>query len=65
MKGGPYFREQLIKTDAVSLLSLSNGSQANKDVCRGTGDDLKLVLVTLAASVAVEGSQSKLTVRLL
>ena len=53
MKGGPYFREQLIKTAAVSLLSLSNGSQANKDVCRGTGDDLKLVLVTFSGGGGV------------
>ena len=49
----PYFRGQLTKTAAVSLLAPSDGSHA-----RGTGE-----LVTLAA--AVEGVQSKLTVRIL
>ena len=39
--------------------------QAIKVVCRGTVDDLKLALVTLVRSAAVEVGQSKLTVGLL
>ena len=50
---------QLSKTAVVSLLALSDGSQVNKVVCRGTGDDLKLALVTLTAVTAVEAAQSK------
>ena len=37
---------------AVSLMALSDGSQNNTVVFRGTGDDLKLALVTLAAAAA-------------
>ena len=63
IQGDPSFREQLTKTATpLSLLALSNGSQANTVVCRGTVHDLKLVLVTLAAAAAVEAAQSKLTI---
>ena len=44
---------------------ISAGSQANKVVCRGAVDDLKLALVTLAASTAVEAAQSENIVGLL
>ena len=43
----------------MSLLFLSDGSQANKIVCRGTVDDLKLTLVTLATMVVVEAASKK------
>ena len=59
LQGGPWFRKQLTWTAAVSLLFLSDGSQANKIVCRGTVDDLKLTLVTLATMVAVEAASKK------
>ena len=43
----------------MSLLFLTDGSQANKIVCRGTVDDLKLALVTLATAAAVEAAPKK------
>ena len=46
-------------TIAVSLLALSDGSQANKVISRGT--DLKLALVTLAVVAAVEAAQPDCT----
>ena len=52
------YATKLTKIAAVSLLFLSDGSQANKVVCGGTVDDLKLALVTLAA---VEAAHSKHT----
>ena len=47
------------------MARISAGSQANKVVCRGAVDDLKLALVTLAASTAVEAAQSENIVGLL
>ena len=40
----------------VSLLALSHGSQSSTIVCRGTVNDLKLALVTLAA--VMKGAKS-------
>ena len=55
--GWPVFpRTTRLKTAAVSLPFLSIGSQANKNVCRGTVDVLKLEFVTLATSAAVEAA---------
>ena len=47
----PQCRQQLNKTAAVSSFFLSDVSKANKVVCGGTVDDLKLALVTLAAAL--------------
>ena len=44
----------------LSLLFLSDGSQANKIVCKGTVDDLKLAFVTLATAAAVEATPQKI-----
>ena len=55
----------MTKAAAVSFLFLSNGSQANKVVCRDTVYDFKLTLVTLAAAAAVEAARSEHTVGLI